>query len=150
MKNDYNLEFLRDKIAQTGTALCSFYLPGFANSSYIIHTSKVDEYGNICFSLIDTLPATTDEDLQSFGVKLFFYKKGLGYHINIEASASATHSSDSERTCIGPIQDMLFVKAKILSAEYAEGIKEKAANHGFFYSFRKKVTQTAAGLFWMF
>ncbi|CAN5410650.1 hypothetical protein BH10BAC3_BH10BAC3_36590 [soil metagenome] len=147
MTTDYNLEFLRNKIAQTGSALCNFYLPGFANSSYIIHTSKVDEYGNICFSLIDNLPATTNEDLQSFGLKLFFYKKGLGYHLNIEASASATHSSDSEESSTGLVHDMLFVKAKILSAEYSEGFKEKAAHPGFFYSFRKKVTQMAAGVF---
>ena len=149
MKNDYNLEFLRNKIAQTGTALCSFHLPGFANSSYIIYTSKVDEDGNICFSLIDSLPATTKEDLQSFGVKLFFYKKGLGYHINIEAAASATHASDNTGANSNPTQNMLLVKAKILSAEYAEGINEKPANLGFFYSFRKKAMQMAAGLFWM-
>lgn len=149
MKTDYHLEFLRNKIEQTGTALCNLYLPGFTSTSYIIQTHSVDTEGNIRFSLIDSIPNTSRADLDSFPVRLFYYKKGLGYYLNVEAQASATHpaSGDSEKTTD---ENMLTVKARILSAEYNECPRiGKNYSRNIFDSFRKKVSQVAAGIFWM-
>jgi hypothetical protein len=149
MKTDYNLEFLKTKIEQTGTALCSLHLPGFTNTSYIIHTNSVDDEGNIRFSLIDSLPKTTMEDLTSFGIRLFYYKKGLGYYLNVEALASASHPKIGE-TGTEADENMLTVKARIMSAEYNESLRsEKHNRKNLVQSFRKKVSQVAAGLFWM-
>jgi hypothetical protein len=149
MKTDYNLEFLKTKIEQTGTALCSLHLPGFTNTSYIIHTNSVDDEGNIRFSLIDSLPKTSKEDLISFGIRLFYYKKGLGYYLNVEALASATHPKVGE-TGMEADENMLTVKARIMSAEYNESPRsEKHTRKNLIHSFRKKVSQAAAGLFWM-
>ncbi len=148
MTLDYNLEFLRNKISQTGTALCSFHLPGFAKTSFIIHTNSVDNNGNISFILIDSFPAVTKADLQSFGIKLFFFRKGLGYHLNIEALATATPTPVKEATSSEESKNMLCITAKILSAEYTEG-RDRLVHPGFLYNVRKKISQVAAGIFWM-
>jgi hypothetical protein len=148
MKQDHNLEFLRYKIAQTGTALCSFHLPDFSNISYIIHTTSVDDNGNICFSMVDSLPANTHSSLDGFQLKLFFFKKGLGYHLNIEAFATATSYIEQSQDSSDISHAMLYVKAKIISAVYSEGRKDMPAkNGGIIYSVRKRLTQMAAGLF---
>ena len=149
MKTDYNLEFLKTKIEQTGTALCSLHLPGLSNTSYIIHTNSVDEEGNISFSLIDSLPKSLKEDLSSFGIRLFYFKKDLGYYLNVEAQASAISQADQDNTK-DEKDNMLSVKARILSAEYNESSRsEKNNRKTFLNSFRKKISQVAAGLFWM-
>ena len=149
MKTDYNLEFLKTKIQQTGTALCSFHLPGFDNTSYIIHTNSVDDEGYIRFSLIDSLPKTSNEDLSSFGIRLFYFKKGLGYYLNVEALASAIHPQ-LEETGKETDENVLTVKARILSAEYNESTRrELNKEKNLIHSFRKKISQVAAGLFWM-
>ena len=149
MKHDYNLEFLRYKIAQTGTALCSFHLSGFSNTSYIIHSTSVDDQGNICFSMIDSLAPTNNDDLKAFRLKLFFYKKGLGYHLNIEACASATYYIvDSGTADNSSTHNMLYVKAKILSAEYTEtGKNSDLATGGILLSMKKKFLQITASIF---
>jgi hypothetical protein len=150
MKTDYNLEFLKTKIRQTGTALCSVHLPGFTNTSYIIHTNSVDDEGNISFSLIDSLPKTSAEDLTSFGVRLFYFKKGLGYHLNVEAQASAVHPKTGETDKEEDDKNMLTIKARIMSAEYNENPRTGNNNRkNLIHTFRKKVSQAAAGLFWM-
>ena len=149
MKTGYNPEFLKTKIEQTGTALCTMHLPGFPNNSFIIHTTSVDEDGNIRFSLIDSLPKTTKEDLSSFGLRMFYYRKGLGYYLNLEALASASHHNLDENSGAQDT-DMLFVKAKILSAEYKEhSPHEIKSNPGIIQSLRKKLRQVAAGIFLM-
>jgi hypothetical protein len=150
MKLDYNLEFLKTKIAQTGSALCSLHLPGIAKTSYIIHTNSVDENGNICFNLIDSFPAVTQEDLKSFGIRLFFFRKGLGYHLNIEAIATATHTPAKAASATSATDDnnVLYIKAKILSAEYTEG-RDRVMHPGYLYNIRKKISQVAAGILWM-
>jgi hypothetical protein len=152
MKLDYNLEFLKNKIAETGSALCSLQLPGIAKTSYIIHTNSVDENGNICFSLIDSFPAVIKEDLQSFSIRLFFFRKGLGYHLNIEAIATATHTPTLAKiaTPTSVIDDnhVLYIKAKILSAEYTEG-RDRVLHPNYLYQIKKKISQVAAGILWM-
>ena len=149
MKMDHNLEFLKGKIEQTGTALCTMHLPGFSNLTIIIHSTSVDRFGNIKFSVIDSLPNTTKDDLSCFGLRMFFYKKGLGYYLNVEAIASASHTSLEEN--IEKNDDhMLFIKARILSAEYKENPPtEKNRNTGFIQSLRKKLSHVAAGIFWI-
>ncbi|MES2649768.1 MAG: hypothetical protein V4717_23015 [Bacteroidota bacterium] len=148
MTTDYNLEFLKNKISQTGSALCSFHLQGFTKNSYIIHTNSVDDNGNISFSLIDSFPAVTKADLQSFGIKLFFFRKGLGYHLNIEALATVTTTPVKEDMSCDDSKNMLFITAKILSAEYTEG-RDRLVHPGFLYNVRKKISQVAAGIFWI-
>ena len=149
MKNDYNLEFLRNKIEQAGTALCSLYLPGCTDTSYIIHTESVDEDGHINFNLVDSLPNIASQYLKSFGIKLLYYKKGLGFYLNIQAAATAIPVITNENSTVNK---KLNVKPKILSAEYHEGVKDikmQQQYHGFMHSFRKKISQVAAGIFWM-
>ena len=151
MKQDYNLEFLKYKIAQTNTALCNFHLSGFSNISYIIHTTSVDELGNICFNMIDSLPETNNDDLKAFTLKLFYYKKGLGYHLSIEASASATnYIVDNSSSNPGTSHNMLYVKAKILSAEYTESKNQNLGSTGrVLFSAGKKLMKMAAGIFFI-
>ena len=148
MKSGYNLEFLKTKIEKTGTALCTMHLPGLSSNSFIIHTTSVDRDGIIKFRLIDSLPKTTKEDLSSFGLRLFYYKKGLGYYLNIEALATASHNNP-EKDNEEPDENWLFVKAKILSAEYRENFQSTDNHTGFLHSLRKKINQVAAGIFWM-
>ena len=152
MKTDYNLEFLKTKIEQTGTALCSLHLPGLTNTSYIIHTNSVDDKGNISFSLIDSLPKSSKEDLDSFGISLFYFKKGLGYYLNVEAMATAAPVQNGGKVNSDTENDnMLSIKARILAAEYNESSgSEKQKQKTFINSFRRKISQAAAGLFWMY
>jgi hypothetical protein len=144
MKKDYNLEFIKNKVRQTGTALCSLYVPGLQNTSYIVHTTNVDETGILSFELIDRFPENLRHEFECFGIRLFYYKKGLGYFMNIEALASATTSQKND-----PEQDVLSVKAQIQSVEYNEGnYSFHQQKPGLLHAFRKKISQMAASLFW--
>lgn len=146
MKKDYNLEFIKSKIQQTGTALCNLHLPGISDTSYIIHTNSVDDEGNINFSLADTFPNSIKQDLDSFGIRLFYYRKGLGYFMNIEAAATATQSLIHDGTRGNEDEKVLSVKARILAAEYSESNKNyKTTGPGFMRSFRQKIMHMAAG-----
>jgi hypothetical protein len=150
MKNDFNLAFLRNKIEETRTALCTFHHPAFPNQSYIIQSTGVDDDGCIAFNFLDSLSTISRFDLKSFAVKFLYYKKGLGYYLNIEALANIImpyNIPDGERIFLNTEDGTIIIKAKILSAEYNEGKRE--FSHGRQFSVKKKLAQIAAGLFWM-
>ena len=139
MKKDYNLNFLRTKIEETKAALCTMYNTGF---SYIIQTKSVDDNGCISFNLIDSLPKNT-YNLESFRIKLFYYKKSLGYYLNIDALANVLNAAKYIEG-----NEPLKICAKILSAEYSDDYKQNdTGGHGILYSIKQKVRQIAAGLF---
>lgn len=114
MKKVQNIEFLRERINQIKTALCTTRYPVFSKSSHIIRTKYIDEDGNIYFNLIDTLPKATFNTLGTFNLKLLFYQQNPGCYLKIDAIASPVipeaNSDDG----------LLFVKATILSASYSE------------------------------
>lgn len=146
MKKDYNLDFLRNKIGEIKTALCSIHHPALSDTSYIVQTS-VDADGYIYFNLINASPKTTYNDLSCFGLKLLYYKKDLDYYINIEAFASVVLPvSNSNESVASNNNDLLRVKAKILSAVYSEDRRSKN-RQGWMYAIRQKLAEMTHGWF---
>lgn len=127
---DYHLAFLRGKIEAARTALCTLQHPSFFIKTHVIHTTKVDDEGNIWFRIMQP-SSKIAVDLRSFSISLAYYKKHLDFYIKIEALATAFDDDG-----------VLLIQAKILKAEYAE-IHQAAPKYGagVFQSLTKRVMQ---------
>lgn len=88
MVTDTNLQFIKEKISQTRTAIMysmSSELVRLPNS--IVEAVNVDTDGHIWF--VCKPPAHGIEHIEHhFPVRLHFYKKGIGYHIEVSGSAT--------------------------------------------------------------
>jgi hypothetical protein len=113
---DTNLDFIARKIETASTALCTLEHPLFFIKTHVVQASKVDENGNIWFS-VPQQSTTIAADLHTFSLSMQFYKKQLGYYVTVDALATAAND-----------EGRLMIKAKIIHAEYTELAQEAVTN----------------------
>jgi hypothetical protein len=105
---DTPLTFISARIQEAHTALCTFEHPSFFVKTHLINASKVDEEGNIWFRIAQSASAIAKE-LETFPISLMFYKKQIGYYVNVEALATVCKN-----------EGVFMVKAQIINASYSE------------------------------
>lgn len=121
---DNNLHFLRDKVYSLRTAL----MYTMSNSlikvpNNIITALRIDDEGYLWFTCTASA-RHLDEYESSFPVRLHFFKKGVGYYMELSGKASIikNYEADEDRHEDDP---SLLIKMNILNAEYVEPATKK-------------------------
>ena len=126
MDAQHQLSFLQKRIEEIGSAI--FYnlsesvlkLP-----TSIVSTRKVDEYGFIWF-FIEKPKQHLSEFEQEFPVKLDYYKKGLGYFLQVSGKGFVVNDPEEMNAYVTLPEDVTkgtsgkyaLVKVKIQTADY--------------------------------
>lgn len=126
MDANYQLSFLQQRIEEIGSAI--FY--NLSDSvlklpTSIVSTLKVDEYGFVWF-LMHKPKQQLSEFEQEFPVKLDFYKKGLGYFLQVTGRGFVVNDPEEMNAYVTLPEDvkklagekMALVKVKIQKADY--------------------------------
>src|SRR5215510_2063402 len=95
MAHDENLQFIREKICVLRNAVMYVSSDGLVKlGNDIVTAIKVDEEGQLWF--VTNRPAQiVSECEQSFPARLRFYRKGIGYYLEISGRASIVSSDYS-------------------------------------------------------
>ena len=123
-QTDVNLEFLREKILQTGSGLCFIETNNVLLKTDIVETGKIDEAGYLHFFVPSPLPHA---QLRYSDLYLVYCNEKLQYSVKIQA---VVHEEPLAMKIVyfygeeGRNAANQELRAKILSAEYIE--KEKA------------------------
>jgi len=124
---DLNLQFLKEKILNIGSAVCCIDCDTFSVRTHIIQTSDIDDEGNLYFKLI--MPSIVTTDLKNFPVDLTYYRKSFNYYIKAKAIATIVNNEHgffeiNENGNLQSSTSTLAIKAKITEAEYKEYASE--------------------------
>ena len=151
MKNNtFHPGYIRSKIEDIRTALCSIQLDDYTVRSYIVHTTKADDE-HIWFRVTDPF-AIYNQHLHSFPVKLMYYKKKLGYYLNIEGEGVFENDLPTllniNNYCYNennPEEFGILIKATIKKAECSDK-KEMNGNQSVLQNFGRKLFSLANSL----
>jgi general stress protein 26 len=133
MVTDKNLSFLTTKMQELGCAL--FY--NFSTSVLkfpvcIINFIKVDEVGQVWFSVTKPAQCLTNFDPE-FGGMLHFYKKNVSYHLKVHGKAvivndpEELYNLDDELKTFAANKEVVLLKFKIAKAEYFDNQEKETA-----------------------
>lgn len=116
---DNNLQFLRDKVYSLRTALMytmSNSLVKVPNN--IVTALRIDDEGYLWFTCTACAQHLNEYE-SSFPARLHFFKKGVGYYMELSGKACIikNYESDENRQDDDP---SLLIKMNILNAEYVE------------------------------
>ena len=123
MRNDPNLQFIREKISQLGSAIM------YNNSQEVIkvpnnlvNAIKVDDEGRLWFTGKKPT-AHLEECEQNFPARLHFYRKGLFFYMEVSGKATVVNYSYEDAG-----EDAVLMKMSLNSIEYNEPEGEKDKN----------------------
>lgn len=121
---DNNLQFLREKVYSLRTAL----MYTMSNSlikvpNNIVTALRIDDEGYLWFTCTASAQHLNAYET-SFPVRLHFFKKGIGYYMELSGKASIikNYEVDRDRKEGDP---SLLIKMNILNAEYVEPATRK-------------------------
>jgi hypothetical protein len=124
MVNDANLQFIREKICVLQNAVMYNSSDGLVKlGNDIITATKVDEEGLLWF--VTNRPAQVISQCeQSFPARLRFYRKGIGFYLEISGKATIV-SSDYSFSDMGPGNKKgnakkVLIKLEMKNIEYTE------------------------------
>ena len=125
MVNDSNLQFIREKVCVLRNAVMYVASSGLVKlGNDIVTAVKVDEDGQLWF--VTNRPAQiVSECEQSFPARLRFYRKGIGYNMEISGRATIVSSDYSFNDMPsgpkkGNNQKKVLVKLEMKNIEYTE------------------------------
>ena len=128
--------FLQDKIREIGSAIFFNLSDSILKlPTSIVTTLKVDEYGFVWF-FVQRPKQSLKEFETEFPVRLDFYKKGKAYFLQVSGKGWVVTDPEEmnsfvtlpEETRQLAMNEMVFVKVKIMKAEYFETKPAKAKN----------------------
>ena len=143
---EQNIDFLTEKIMQIKTALCYIEHEYFTLRTHIVQILYADNEGNLYFTLMK--PLVGIEEIKKFGINLTFYRKNLGYYVQLRAVASV--EAGDVLNMENKDDHYILLKAKITEAEYVEHEKP-FLNQSFSSNFKHgflKFTRSLSMLFY--
>jgi general stress protein 26 len=128
MKSMHNINFLKQRIEEIGSAL--FYSLSSAVLKFpttIVNTLKVDELGNIWFFINRPEQKLTEFDWE-FPAQMQFYRKGKSYFLQIAGKACIVSDPEEvnnlqglpEDTRTRAFHELVLIKLKINVVQYHE------------------------------
>jgi hypothetical protein len=130
MANDYNLQFIERKLNEVRTAV--MYTEGnnvVKLPNDIVTFIKVDDAGKLWFTARKPNCELVQYD-QCFPLRLFFYRKGIGYYIEANGVANIAGKDDTEEMKHELPEGTYLVKMTPHLVEYTE-IGRKPVIHGW-------------------
>jgi general stress protein 26 len=134
MFQDTHLSFLKDRIQDTRSAL--FY--SLSNAVLKVPTSivtalKVDDVGQVWFFIEKPRQLVPEFD-DVFPARLYFYRKGKDYHLNVVGKACVVDDPEELNTVMDfldqvkdrAISDLLLIKVKMTQIDYYESTIRKS------------------------
>jgi len=129
MVNDYNLQFIERKLNEVRTAV--MYTEGnnvVKLPNDIVTFIKVDDAGKLWFTARKP-PCELVQYDQCFPLRLFFYRKGIGYYIETNGIANIAGKNDMDDMKNEVPEGTYLVKMTPHLVEYTE-IGRKPVFHG--------------------
>jgi hypothetical protein len=125
MTTDYNLEFLRKKLALVNNALmCYMGNSTGALPNDIIALKRIDGEGRLWFGV--HLPKKwVSTSTEYFPLRLLFYKKGVDFYIEVSGVAALAKTEEAEATEVSAEEGMVLLQMTPSLIEYTETARKK-------------------------
>lgn len=126
MAQDLHLEFIREKIHRLRTAVMySMSDSIFRLPNDIVTALRVDEQGQLWFVCRAYFPETEEQE-NSFPVRLRFYRKGVDFHVEVSGKATIVNTdypgANKGKDNKGSAKDQKFylIRMSMVNIEYTE------------------------------
>lgn len=128
MATDLNLQFIRDKVYQLRSAIMYSMSNGLVKiPNNIVTAIRVDDDGHLWF--LSKRPAQfLSECEQQFPARLHFYRKGIGFYLEVSGSATIINPADdyqSDDTSAGLQEKPVLIRMTMRDIEYIEPERKK-------------------------
>ena len=128
MVNDTNLQFIREKIIQLRSAVMYDSGKGIVKlGNDIVTAIRVDDEGQLWF-VTGNSSQRVEECEQSFPARLCFYRKGVGFSMEISGKATIANSNYPFDADSSQYQGKVLVKLEMKNIEYTEPHAKRAKN----------------------
>lgn len=128
MAIDTNLQFIREKIRELRNAIMYVTSNGLVKlGNDIVTALKVDEEGQLWF--ITNRPSYLLEEVeQSFPVRLFFYRKGVNFYIEVSGKATIVntmHAIGKGKDRDTKHSEKVLIRMAMTNIEYTEPLTKR-------------------------